>query len=57
VAQHGDLLLVPGLDVYRNLPQKTLRMLQYALGTGACSYTHVMKVRRGQPSRPSCCAC
>jgi hypothetical protein len=47
VAQHGDLLLVPGLDVYRNLPQKTLAMLRYALDPGACTYTHVMKVGPG----------
>eukprot|EP01023_Acetabularia_acetabulum_P038493 TRINITY_DN3691_c0_g1_i6.p3 TRINITY_DN3691_c0_g1~~TRINITY_DN3691_c0_g1_i6.p3 ORF type:complete len:322 (-),score=52.55 TRINITY_DN3691_c0_g1_i6:1598-2527(-) len=40
--QHNDIFFVPGLDSYRNLPNKTLRLLQYALSS-PCDYTHIMK--------------
>jgi hypothetical protein len=43
VAAHGDIVLVPGLDTYRNLPSKTLRLLHLGLAH-ACVFTHVMKV-------------
>eukprot|EP01025_Chloroclados_australasicus_P003122 TRINITY_DN10721_c0_g1_i1.p1 TRINITY_DN10721_c0_g1~~TRINITY_DN10721_c0_g1_i1.p1 ORF type:complete len:655 (+),score=90.89 TRINITY_DN10721_c0_g1_i1:891-2855(+) len=42
VQQHNDIIFVPGLDTYRNLPNKTLRLLQYAMSS-PCEYTHVMK--------------
>ncbi|KXZ53750.1 hypothetical protein GPECTOR_6g667 [Gonium pectorale] len=38
----GDLVFVPGLDTYRNLPNKTLRMLQLALSSPRL-YTHIVK--------------
>lgn len=42
-AQHGDLIFIPGLDTYRNLPNKSLRLLQYALSS-PCNFTHIAKI-------------
>ena len=42
VAQHGDISVLPGLERYRELPAKTLRLLRYALSS-PCKYTHVLK--------------
>lgn len=50
VAEFGDLIVVPGIDSYRNLPNKTLRLLQYgaALSTAGggvgCNFTHILKI-------------
>ncbi|KAK9831480.1 hypothetical protein WJX81_000249 [Elliptochloris bilobata] len=41
-AEHGDLVVVRGADAYRNLPNKTVRLLRYMLSS-ARGYTHVLK--------------
>ncbi|GLC69407.1 hypothetical protein PLESTF_000826600 [Pleodorina starrii] len=38
----GDIVFVPGVDTYRNLPNKTLRMIQLALSS-PLQYTHIVK--------------
>ncbi|PSC73855.1 putative beta-1,3-galactosyltransferase 16 isoform X1 isoform B [Micractinium conductrix] len=42
IQQHADIVIVPGLDTYRNLPSKTLQLLKFALSSD-CQFTHVMK--------------
>jgi len=42
VARFGDITILPGLEQYRELPAKTLRLLKYALDS-PCRYTHVVK--------------
>ena len=32
-AEHGDLVVVRGADAYRNLPNKTVRLLRYMLSS------------------------
>lgn len=32
----------PGVDIYKNLPSKTLQLLHYALSS-ECKFTHVLK--------------
>ncbi|CAL8463468.1 g3002 [Coccomyxa elongata] len=39
---NGDLVVVRGTEEYRNLPNKTLRLLRYAL-SGIRQWTHVLK--------------
>ncbi|PRW57106.1 Phosphatidylserine synthase 2 isoform A [Chlorella sorokiniana] len=40
--RHNDTVVLRGEDTYKNLPNKTLRLLRYALAHPA-GYTHVMK--------------
>ncbi|GIL53543.1 hypothetical protein Vafri_9120, partial [Volvox africanus] len=42
VSGGGDFVFVPGLDTYRNLPSKSMRMLQLALSS-PLQYTHIVK--------------
>ncbi|KAI7842292.1 hypothetical protein COHA_003933 [Chlorella ohadii] len=51
VQQHADIVIVPGPDTYKNLPSKTLQLLQYAV-TSECRYTHVAKVDDDVHLRP-----
>ena len=42
VKAHGDLAIVPGIEDYFRLPEKTIAMMRYALSS-ACDYTHILK--------------
>ena len=42
VEKYGDIAVVPGMEDYYKLPEKTLAMMRYALSSG-CKYTHVLK--------------
>ncbi|KAL4425861.1 hypothetical protein ABPG75_009877 [Micractinium tetrahymenae] len=42
IQRHADIIIVPGADIYRNLPSKTLQLLHYALSS-ECKFTHVLK--------------
>ncbi len=42
VERYGDLAIVPGVEDYFRLPEKTFSMLRYALSS-ACHYTHILK--------------
>ncbi|GMH44123.1 hypothetical protein BSKO_12057 [Bryopsis sp. KO-2023] len=39
---HDDMIIVPGLDTYENLPLKTLGLMRYVLSSPV-QYTHVLK--------------
>eukprot|EP00887_Chlorella_sp_A99_P004734 scaffold4.g4734.t1 len=52
IATHADIIIVPGHELYRNLPNKTLQLLRYAL-TSACKFTHVMKTDDDVYIRPN----
>ena len=41
-AENDDLVIIPGLEGYRQLPEKTLRTLRYALSS-PCKFTHFLK--------------
>lgn len=51
IRAHGDVIIVPGADTYRSLPNKTLQLLRYALSS-PCRYTHVMKTDDDVHLRP-----
>ncbi|GAB4823988.1 hypothetical protein N2152v2_011034 [Parachlorella kessleri] len=42
IQQYADIVIVPGVDIYRYLPNKTLQLFKYALSS-PCKFTHVMK--------------
>ena len=42
VERYGDLAIVPGIEDYFRLPEKTISMMRYALSS-ACDYTHILK--------------
>lgn len=43
IAEHGDLVVLPGEDGYRELPVKTLQLFRHGLES-PCNYTHVAKI-------------
>ncbi|KAL6777389.1 hypothetical protein ACKKBF_B21315 [Auxenochlorella protothecoides x Auxenochlorella symbiontica] len=51
VSAHGDVVVVPGHERYRELPNKTLRLLRYALAS-PCNFTHVVKTDEDVYLRP-----
>jgi hypothetical protein len=40
--RHSDLAIVPGVEDYFRLPEKTISMMRYALSS-SCEYTHILK--------------
>ena len=40
--RYGDLAIVPGVEDYFRLPEKTISMMRYALSS-TCEYTHILK--------------
>lgn len=52
VEEEGDMVVVPGLDAYRNLSNKTLRVLEYGL-LSPCNFTHIMKIDDDTYLRPA----
>lgn len=42
IEMHGDMAVLPGLEDYYKLPEKTLATMRYALSS-ACDYTHILK--------------
>lgn len=52
VERYGDLAVVPGVEDYYRLPEKTIAMMRYALSS-ACDYTHVLKTDDDVYMRPA----
>jgi len=48
----GDMVIVPGKEAYRLLPEKTLRLMHYGLSS-PCNYTHILKTDDDVYLRPS----
>lgn len=42
IKAQGDIVFLPGLESYHLLPEKTLRLMKYALSS-PCNFTHILK--------------